>query len=100
MSVERINVEQAKNMMTKKNVVVIDIRDEQSFMAGHIEGATRIDNLNIQQFIEETASDSKVLVCCYHGISSLSAAAYLESQGFQNLYSLDGGMTQWLLQNP
>jgi thiosulfate sulfurtransferase len=34
-------------------------------------------------------------VVCYHGNSSQSAAAYLVSQGFSEVYSLDGGFELW-----
>jgi len=34
-------------------------------------------------------------VVCYHGNSSQSAAAYLISQGFSDVYSLDGGFELW-----
>jgi thiosulfate sulfurtransferase len=36
-----------------------------------------------------------VVVVCYHGNSSQSAAAYLASQGFSDVYSLDGGFELW-----
>lgn len=35
------------------------------------------------------------MVVCYHGNSSQSAAAYLVSQGFSDVYSLDGGFELW-----
>jgi thiosulfate sulfurtransferase len=34
-------------------------------------------------------------VVCYRGNSSQSAAAYLASQGFSEVYSLDGGFELW-----
>jgi thiosulfate sulfurtransferase len=40
------------------------------------------------------------VVCCYHGISSQQAAQFLVSQDFTDVYSLDGGFTQWQLQFP
>jgi len=100
MTVQRINVSDAKALIETENISVIDIRDEMSFLAGHIEKAKRIDNQNIADFIQNTEFDEKILVCCYHGHSSLSAGAYLESQGFSEVYSLDGGMTQWMLMYP
>jgi len=40
------------------------------------------------------------VVCCYHGISSQQAAQFLISQDFTEVYSLDGGFTDWQLQYP
>ena len=40
------------------------------------------------------------IVTCYHGNSSQSAAAYLVSQGFTDVYSLDGGFELWHARYP
>ena len=39
--------------------------------------------------------DAPLIVACYHGNSSQSAAAYLAHQGFSEVYSLDGGFELW-----
>ena len=39
--------------------------------------------------------DQPLIVTCYHGHSSQSAAAYLVNQGFSDVYSLDGGFELW-----
>jgi rhodanese-related sulfurtransferase len=36
-----------------------------------------------------------VVVYCHHGIRSLSAAAFLERQGFPDVASLHGGIDAW-----
>ena len=36
-----------------------------------------------------------VLVMCYHGISSRGAAQFLIGQGFESVYSVDGGFEAW-----
>jgi len=41
--------------------------------------------------------DKPVVVVCYHGMSSQSAASYLNEQGFDDIYSLDGGYSAWSL---
>ena len=47
------------------------------------------------QFFEDTPLDDALIVACYHGNSSQSAAAYLVGQGFSEVYSLDGGFELW-----
>lgn len=32
---------------------------------------------------------------CYHGISSRGAAQFLIGQGFESVYSVDGGFEAW-----
>lgn len=91
---KRIPPEQAQ-ALREKGAVVVDIRDPQAYASGHINGAVRLDNQNIQDFIRAADLDAPLVVVCYHGNSSQSAAAYLVSQGFSDVYSLDGGFELW-----
>mgnify|MGYP000851702245 CR=1 FL=1 len=78
-----------------KGAVVVDIRDPHSFASGHVPGARHLDNHSLADFIAGADMDAPVIVACYHGNSSQSAAAYLISQGFSDVYSLDGGFELW-----
>ncbi len=91
---KRIPPDQAQTLR-EQGAVVVDIRDPQAFAQSHISGAQHLDNLNIADFIRAADLDAPLVVCCYHGNSSQSAAAYLVSQGFSDVYSLDGGFELW-----
>jgi thiosulfate sulfurtransferase len=82
------------------DMAIVDIRDPQSYAMGHIPGALRLDNSNVATFIGDTQTDKPVLVVCYHGNSSQGAAQYLAEQGFQEVYSLNGGFEFWRAQFP
>lgn len=73
----------------------IDIRDQSSFEQAHIDGAQRIDNENIEAFIAAADKSQPLIVVCYHGISSQHAAQFLAAQGFEEVYSLNGGYEDW-----
>ncbi len=92
----RISCSDAQKMMATRDVNIIDIRDTDSFNAGHITDAEHVDNTTIAAYIQDTEQDQPLVVCCYHGNSSQSAGAYLAEQGFEEVYSLDGGFTQWV----
>ncbi|WP_150305168.1 thiosulfate sulfurtransferase GlpE [Pseudomonas saliphila] len=79
---------------------VVDVRDAQSFASGHIPSAIRLDNTNLPQYLADTDRSTPLVVCCYHGNSSQSAAAYLASAGFAEVYSLDGGFDLWHREYP
>lgn len=79
---------------------IVDIRDAQSFANGHIPSAIRLDNTNLPGYLTATDRRIPLVVCCYHGNSSQSAAAYLSSAGFETVYSLDGGFELWHQQFP
>jgi thiosulfate sulfurtransferase len=63
--------------------------------ACHIAGSKHLDNHSVADFIRNADLDAPTVVVCYHGNSSQSAAAYLISQGFSDVYSMDGGFELW-----
>ena len=91
---KRIPPEQAQ-ALREQGAVVVDIRDPQSFAQGHISGSQHLDNHSLPDFIAAADLDAPLIVTCYHGHSSQSAAAYLAHQGFSAVYSLDGGFELW-----
>jgi len=91
---QRIDPNQASSLL-QDGAQLADIRDPQSYQQGHIPGAVRLDNDNLAQFVATADKQSALVVCCYHGNSSQPAAAYLASQGFSAVYSLDGGFELW-----
>ena len=91
---KRIPPEQAQ-ALREQGAVVVDVRDPATFAALHISGSKHLDNVSISDFIRAADLDAPVIVACYHGNSSQSAAAYLISQGFSDVYSLDGGFELW-----
>ncbi|AFU98863.1 thiosulfate sulfurtransferase GlpE [Simiduia agarivorans] len=95
----RIDPQQAHQLM-QAPVCIVDIRDPQSFQAGHIRGATHLSNDNLSEFLSHQARNQPVLVCCYHGNSSQGAAQFLAEQGFETTYSLNGGFSQWSIEFP
>lgn len=97
---QRINPAQAAEMLDNGKTVVVDIRDPASYGEGHMPGAMTISNANIQQFVEDTAKDAPVIVCCYHGHASQQGAAFLSHHGFSDVYSMDGGFVGWAMQFP
>ena len=99
-SFERISAETAKSKIDEGNVTLIDIRDEQIYENSHINNALHIDNHTIGDFIAEADKKNPLLVCCYHGNSSQSAAQFFTEQAFEEVYSLDGGFEGWKLLYP
>jgi len=95
-SFTRISCADAQTLITEKEVNIVDIRDLDSFNSGHIIDAEHVDNHSLAAFINDTEHDVALIVCCYHGNSSQPAAAYMAENGFEEVYSLDGGYKQWV----
>ncbi len=96
---KRIDIDSAILKINNNDFIIVDIRDKKSFEIEHINGAMNLSNSNINDFIMNTQKEKSILVCCYHGNSSQSAAQYLVNNGFNDVYSLDGGYEAWKIQN-
>lgn len=79
---------------------LVDIRDINSYQAHHIKHSERIDNDTLPDFLRYADMDKPIIVCCYHGISSIQAAGFLAQQGFDFVYSLEGGFAAYSVQHP
>ncbi|HAJ76283.1 MAG: thiosulfate sulfurtransferase GlpE [Gammaproteobacteria bacterium] len=100
MNYRRISVVEARLLLEAHGpgrVQIVDIRDDQAYLRGHIESAVHLHNGNLQEFIEGADLNVPLLVYCYHGLMSEGAAAYLAEQGFSDTYSLEGGFAAWRL---
>ncbi|MBQ4851643.1 thiosulfate sulfurtransferase GlpE [Pseudoalteromonas sp. MMG013] len=100
MSFKNISVAQTHEMLKRDDVIVADIRDSNSYENGHIPGSEHLSNANIGHFMQEKEFEQPIIVVCYHGVSSQGAANYLVEQGFEDVYSMDGGFTQWAADLP
>lgn len=89
-----IDPEQALELR-QRGATVVDIRDPHSYATLHIAGSQRIDNQTLADFMAQADMDQPLVVVCYHGHSSQSAAAFFSQQGFSEVYSLNGGFEVW-----
>ncbi|GAB6124230.1 thiosulfate sulfurtransferase GlpE [Dysgonomonas termitidis] len=95
MPLKRITPHQAKEKLLNPETILVDIRDEESFRQGHVKGATHLTHLSIPGFVSMTNKTYPILVMCYHGNSSQMVAQFLTEQGFEDVYSIDGGYEGW-----
>lgn len=98
MNFKCISCAEAKTMIAAAGedqaVQIVDVRDPASYAEAHIERAIHLDNTSLSEFLAGADRQAPLLVYCYHGHMSQSAAAYLAEQGF-DAYSLDGGFEAW-----
>jgi len=96
----RIAADDARLLVEDRDAVVVDIRDPASFAAARIERARHLDEAGLAAFVAEADPAVPLIVCCYHGHSSQGAGAMLAARGFAEVYSLDGGFTEWATRFP
>ena len=93
-----VDVKTAKKWM-KEGVKVIDVREIQEYMAGHIKGALLIPRGVLYGAVKKRkiTPEKKYIVVCRTGHRALLAAATLMKwYKFENVYVLQGGMKAWI----
>jgi thiosulfate sulfurtransferase len=97
---QHISLAAADALLQSGSARLVDIRDPGSFRSAHAPGAFHLTNDTLLSFMQQTDFSTPVLVMCYHGNSSQGAAQYLVEQGFEEVYSVDGGFEGWRLGFP
>jgi rhodanese-related sulfurtransferase len=87
----RIDVASAREIVSRGDALILDIRDAESFSRGHIEGAALATKENFSFYLSQTPKEKPIVVCCYHGNSSQAVARHFAELGFADVFSLDGG---------
>jgi cysteine synthase/rhodanese-related sulfurtransferase len=87
-----IELEDAKEIV--RDVVVIDVRNKEKFAEYHLPGAVNIpfEELSTCNLPKET----RILTVCNHGNASLRAVEVLNSAGYTNVKSINGGTEGWM----
>lgn len=79
------------------DLLVLDVREEGAFKAGHIPGAMHLPRGQLELRINEAIPDPtlRIVTCCEFGKISTLAAATLRALGFMRASALDGGIKAW-----
>jgi thiosulfate sulfurtransferase len=95
MDFQIIDIHQAKEMLDKQGVTLVDIRDPESYSQSHIKDAVSLSDKNLTEFLSKTDKTHPLICYCYHGFSSQNAAQFLKHNGFETVYSMQGGFEAW-----
>jgi rhodanese-related sulfurtransferase len=77
--------------------VLVDVREDNEWAAGHLPGAVHLGKGIIERDIEKTVTDpaAKIILYCGGGFRSALAADNLQKMGYTNVESMDGGWKGW-----
>lgn len=94
---EDTDVQGFSELMTKPDVVVLDVRSAAEYSEGHIEGAVLIDQ-GQADFMEKVkallSTEKKIAVYCRSGRRSANACGRLAAEGYRCV-NLKGGIIAW-----
>jgi rhodanese-related sulfurtransferase len=87
--------------LINKGALVIDVRKPEEYVKGHIVNARNVPLERVAQGDDAiNKQKSKILLAvCGDGASSGRAAGHLRKAGYENAFSLKGGLTGWRADN-
>ncbi len=95
---ERIDAAKAKDLVDSGTVALIDVREQNEWDEGYIDGAELIsvnDILSMSR-IDDIPKDRPIVFYCAAGVRSALAAELAASVGAPGpLYNLEGGIEAW-----
>ena len=92
--IQQITIEDLKRMVAaSEKFLLVDIREESEWAAGHAAGAVYLGKGIVERDIETLVPDksSKIVLYCGGGYRSALSADALQKMGYTNVISLDGG---------
>lgn len=92
---QKISPEAAKEMINDQSIV-LDVRTQEEYDMGHIEGATLVpvDSILADQLDKLPDKDQVILVYCRSGNRSEIASKHLVEKGYTQVYDF-GGINDW-----
>jgi rhodanese-related sulfurtransferase len=86
-----------KKIESNKQIRLIDIREDREWVSGRIPTAHHIGRGVLEKGIREVAnSEDEIILYCASGFRSVLGSKSLNEMGFNNVFSLKGGITDWI----
>jgi rhodanese-related sulfurtransferase len=88
---------QVTQLINRGKTTVLDVRSADEFAGGHLRDAKNIPLADLATRIGELdkSKNRTVVVVCQTGARSDKAAKQLAAAGFEDVWSLDGGVAAW-----
>jgi rhodanese-related sulfurtransferase len=86
---------QAKVMLDKGGIYLLDVRTPQEYQQGHLQGAVLIPLDQIEKRFVEIPKNRKILIYCAVGSRSNAAAGFLAGKGYKDIYNMKDGIVGW-----
>jgi len=85
-------------LSSEEPFVLLDVRTEEEYQAGHIQGAQWFPRGKLEYYIQERIKDpdSKIVLYCRTGGRSALATLTLRDMGYTSVVDLDGGFKEWV----
>lgn len=92
---DTVTVQQTKPLLGNPDVLLLDVREQSEYDAGHIPGVKLIPTGQVASRLSEIPKDKPVIVTCRTGNRSAAVTELLREQGYTNVHNMEGGIVAW-----
>ncbi|NWJ49495.1 MAG: hypothetical protein HXX14_01390 [Bacteroidetes bacterium] len=99
--VTHVSVVDCYNKLIEGSVVLIDVREEEELGIASF-NVPNILHHPLSKILDTYSSipkDKDLVIACNHGIRSVKVVNLLLRQGWRTVYSMDGGLIEWMRNN-
>lgn len=93
-NLDMINYDEFWSFVQEKNAIILDVRTQQEFDGGHIQGAINLNVDILRENISKLDKSRYYLIYCQVGLRGYLANRILRNQGFKAI-NLNGGYNLW-----
>ena len=92
-----VTVQQAVQLINRRDAVVLDVRDAAEYASGHIPNSRHIPAGEVEKRLKELEKlkSRPIVVSDRTGTRAAATCALLKKNGFQEAVSLKGGIAGW-----
>ncbi len=94
---QSVSTQQATQLVNREQAVIVDLRAQSEFNAGHIVDALNIPYTSLSSHLGdlEKYKEKPVILVCKMGQHSSAAGKVLMKAGFTQVKRMSGGMAEW-----
>ena len=94
--VKHVEPHAATRMLNHDNAIMIDMRNDKDYQAGHIVNAIHLPEYNDSNIKRlEKFRERPLIIYCRSGQQSAGVCSKLRKRGFEPVYNLKGGVLAW-----
>ena len=92
----QLSVGEAVKLANAQNGLFLDVRSSEHFKAGGVPQSRNVPQADLTNKLGSLPKDKPIIVVCERGRSAVGVVNTLKSNGFQDVYCLQGGVAAWV----
>ena len=91
----KVSIEDFEKLRSQPDAVVLDVRTEEEYAAGHVPGAIHLMAGDLPDRLAELPAERPIFAICASGYRSSIAASLLQQAGHRDVSWVSGGVGSW-----